>query len=230
MTRVLQSELLDSLPASDPAAQRSRADLRRVNRWMGHCGILTRTLKSTVPAAVRRIVELGAGDGTLALALATRLRQRWPDIELTLIDRQPVVTDSTLQTFQRVGWKTHVVESDVFDWLAANPQPADMIVTNLFLHHFEAPQLRRLLLGIADRSRCFIALEPRRSALAQLGARSLGLIGCNHVTRHDARVSVQAGFRDRELSALWPAPANWRVEEKRAGLFSHLFTARKIST
>ena len=30
-------------------------------------------------------------------------------------------------------------------------------------------------------------------------------------------------------SALWPAPANWRLEEKRAGLFSHLFTAQKIS-
>ncbi len=228
MTRVLQPELLDSLPASDPAAKRSRADLRRVNWWMGHSGILHRAISALAPASVRTIVELGAGDGTLALALARRIHTRWPNAELTLIDRQPVVTESTLQSFHRLGWKPQVIESDVSDWLASRREPADLIVTNLFLHHFEGTSLRELLHGIAASSRCFIALEPRRSKLAHLGAQSLGLIGCNYVTRHDARVSVLAGFRERELSGLWPEPERWQLRERPAGLFSHLFTAQPI--
>jgi hypothetical protein len=46
------------------------------------------------------------------------------------------------------------------------------------------------------------------------------------VTRHDAVVSVRAGFRDDELTAIWPRDARWRIEERGRGLFSHAFTAR----
>jgi hypothetical protein len=56
----------------------------------------------------------------------------------------------------------------------------------------------------------------------------LGLIGANGVTRHDAAVSVRAGFKGGELSALWPANPRWRLRERRAGLFSHLFLAQRM--
>ncbi|HEX3890808.1 MAG TPA: FAD-dependent monooxygenase, partial [Verrucomicrobiae bacterium] len=51
---------------------------------------------------------------------------------------------------------------------------------------------------------------------------------CNNVTRHDAIVSVRAGFSGEELSALWPDKKNWRLTERHSGLFSHLFVAQKI--
>jgi len=54
----------------------------------------------------------------------------------------------------------------------------------------------------------------------------MGLMGCNAVTRHDARVSVRAGFRDDELSRLWPS-GGWTLEERGAPPFSHLFVARR---
>jgi hypothetical protein len=47
------------------------------------------------------------------------------------------------------------------------------------------------------------------------------------VTRHDAVLSVRAGFAGRELSALWPSADGWKLEERRAGLFSHLFVAHR---
>ena len=43
MKRLVQPELLDSLPPDDPRARGSRRDLRRVNWWMGHHVILART-------------------------------------------------------------------------------------------------------------------------------------------------------------------------------------------
>jgi hypothetical protein len=64
--------------------------------------------------------------------------------------------------------------------------------------------------------------DPRRSARSLLFSRLLWVIGCNQVTRHDAVVSIRAGF---ELSRLWPADQSWTLQENPAGWFSHLFVA-----
>ncbi len=227
MTRILQPELLDTLPADDPEAVRSRGDLRRVNAWMGHRGLLLRALQTGRPTGVRRIVELGAGDGTLARGIAAASSAHWPQVELTLVDQQGLVSTETLEKFRRLGWKPRVVQADVFDWLANNTEPTEIIVANLFLHHFEEAGLRRLLRDAASRCSRFVALEPRRHFAARLGCELLWMIGCNRVTRHDARLSVRAGFRDRELSAHWPGTDGWNLRERSAGLFSHLFVATR---
>jgi len=104
-----------------------------------------------------------------------------------------------------------------------------MFVANLFLHHFENQRLAELLQKISRRAKLFIALEPRRSPWTLFCGRWLWAIGCNAVTRHDAIVSIRAGFADAELSALWPDRQNWRLAECRAGSNGHLFVAQRIS-
>ena len=61
------------------------------------------------------------------------------------------------------------------------------------------------------------------------GSHLLGLIGCNDVTRHDAVVSVHAGFRDAEISRGMAARLErlGTLHETAAGAFSHLFVARR---
>jgi hypothetical protein len=103
------------------------------------------------------------------------------------------------------------------------------VITNLFLHHFEDARLAELLHIISRRAKLFIAIEPRRACWPLFCSRLLWIIGCNDVTRHDAAASVRAGFAGRELSALWPDRKNWRLTERRAGLFSHLFITQRIS-
>jgi len=102
-----------------------------------------------------------------------------------------------------------------------------VVIANLFLHHFEDTRLKELLRMIAGRARSFVAIEPRRARWPLFCCRWLWVIGCNSVTRHDAAVSVRAGFAGNELSALWPAGANWQLVERRAGPFSHLFVAQR---
>lgn len=227
MTRILQSELLDTLPAGDADARHSRRDLRRVNAWMGHRSMLIRALRSTTPVAPRRIVELGAGDGTLALAVATRLSRHWPGVEITLVDQHHLVTPETDAAFRRLGWTPRIVQADARIWLATAAGACDVLWANLFLHHFDGTDLQSLLRRAGAASNSFVALEPRRHLTARVGCELLWLIGCNHVTRHDARLSVRAGFREHELSALWPEQAGWRLGERPAGVFSHLFTATR---
>ena len=70
---------------------------------------------------------------------------------------------------------------------------------------------------------------PRRHFTARLSCELLWLIGCNRVTRHDARASVRAGFHGHELSQFWPDPNAWKLREQSAGLFSHLFLATRTA-
>ena len=106
--------------------------------------------------------------------------------------------------------------------------PFDAVLANLFLHHFEK-RLPELLAGAAQAAPLFVATEPRRDAFTLAASRMVGLVGANAVTRHDALASVRAGFAGRELTALWPRDG-WTTEERRAGPFSHLFSARRDAT
>ena len=229
LARQLEPEWLDSLPPTDPRAQASRRDLHLVNRLMGHASTRRRALTSaTATSPPSRIIELGAGDGALMLALARGWPKHSPPPQAVLLDRLDSVDPAVLAGLAALGWKTEVVTADVFDWLAEMPPSAtDWVLTNLFLHHFSHQQLAGLLQLLATRTALFLATEPRRSGFALAASRLLGLVGCNAVTRHDAIVSVRAGFRDAELSALWPRHDVWRLREGGAGLFSHYLLARR---
>jgi hypothetical protein len=223
-SRRLEGEWLDELPADDPRARRSRADLRRINALMGNARMVSDTIPRQMVSDT--IVEIGAGDGAFALALAHRMKVA--GLRLTLVDRQRIVSPQTMAGFKDVGAAADVAQDDVFDWLERPGPQVDAIVANLFLHHFEDEPLRRMLALVAARTPLFVACETRRSAWALASARMLGAIGCNDVTRHDAVASVRAGFRDGQLSALWPT-GPWKLTERGAGLFSHLFVARRTA-
>ena len=229
MIRSLHSELLDNLPADNPGAIQSRRDLRCLNALMGHAGAFVRGLKSAFPqAAPSSIVEIGAGEGELLLRIARRLADNWHNVDVTFVDLQDLLTVKTKADFAALSWGVRSVKSDIFQWLndTAN-EKTDVIIANLFLHHFTDAQLTTLFSIAAKKANVFVAVEPRRGGWPLFCARWLSLIGCGPVTCYDAPVSVQAGFTGRELSALWPADGRWELVERRTGLFSHLFIARR---
>lgn len=238
--RTVRPEILDELPAADPRAIRSRRDLQRVNRVMGSCGILSRALRRTLasapPHAPLRILELGAGDGSLALRIAKQLATRWHRVELTLLDRQALTEETTGTAFAHLGWTLRPLTLDALEWARAPTQQHlsgrwDVALANLFLHHFEEDGLHELFAAVAARCGAFVACEPRRSLPALLGSRLLPALAVSTDTLHDAIVSVRAGFRGSELSRLWPGGApHWRLEERPAGPFSHLFVATRADT
>lgn len=232
MGRVIQPELLDHLPPLDERAIGSRADLRRLNFIMGHARIFSRASRRqvaefSVGSRPLRLVDLGAGDGTLLLRLARRWAALGIRAEAVLLDRQSLVAAQTRRAFADLRWSVQSVAEDVLDWLNQPFPSVDMVFANLFLHHFTDQDLAALLQRVAVRTNLFVACEPRRSPLTLAVARWLRLLGCNEVTRHDAVISARAGFAGRELSALWPADGHWQLSEHRAGVFSHCFIARR---
>ena len=227
LARRVEQELLDGLAAEDPRARRSRNDLQRIHRAMATLPIVERALdRGTSGFEPRTLLELGAGDGSLMLRLAQKRAVGWPNVRVTLLDRLNLVAPQTLDGIRETGWTPTVVAMDVFDWLAQRDDSRwDVVLANLFVHHFASGELRRLFAGIAARTCVFLCCEPRRSALALAGSHMVGLLGAGPVTRQDAVSSVHAGFRARELSSLWPTKRDWAVSEFSAGLFSHCFLA-----
>ena len=229
MKRIVQPELLDTLPADDPRAIHSRRDLQRLNDWMHHHGIMATALQKALNGRPPgHLTELGAGDGNFLLRVAQKISPGWSGVNATLLDRQKNVTPETLTAFAAMGWRAETIVADVFDW-PPGLDPDKVVIANLFLHHFEAAQLAELLRLISQRAKIFIALEPRRAPWPRFCSHLLWMIGCNDVTRHDAAASVRAGFSGSELSACWPAKPNWQLSEQCAAPFSHLFIAQKIS-
>lgn len=199
--RILETEWLDSLPASDPRAEHARRDLRRVNTLMGNARHIAAALRPHWRPGMR-VADLGAGDGSLMRAVGRHLPGT---IDVISVDKSGGI--------------------DVLDYLR-QPEKLDAIVCNLFLHHLDADVLSDVLALAAERAPLFVACEPRRARIALQASRMLWVLGCNEVTRHDAVVSVRAGFTGKELSAAWP-PGDWELEERVAWPFTHLFVARE---
>ncbi|TAK97513.1 MAG: class I SAM-dependent methyltransferase [Verrucomicrobia bacterium] len=231
MQRKIQPELLDVLPPDDPRAMRSRRDLRRVNAWMRNSAIAANALASSANGnQPRSILDLGAGDGSFLLRVAQRLAPTWSEINARLLDRQDVISPETLSGFQSLHWTARATVAEVSDWLEHRQADSEeAVIANLFLHHFSEPQISLMFRELARTARLFVAVEPHRGNWPLFCTHLLWLIGCNTVTEHDAAVSVRAGFAGHELSVLWPQSDEWILEERRAGLFSHLFVARRKS-
>jgi len=258
--RIVVPEVLDGLAANDPDAQRSRRDLQRVHQIMGTRRTVLRALRALPMQRMDKrplqVLELGAGDGSLMLGVARGLTGEWPRVALTLLDLQNLLSATTTADYAAVGWEVKVQVGDALAWaersdadtdtatkLDTTPPGAprwDLIVANLFMHHFKDPQLAVLLAAVAARSAHFFACEPRRAGLALVGSHLIGALGVNSVTREDAVLSVRAGFRDGELSALWPTmrskkataltpepTSEWTLKEYSAGLFSHCLLASR---
>jgi hypothetical protein len=183
MKRELQPELLDSLPPDHPDALHNRRDLRLTNGVMGNHRWLTRTL----PPLLRpeeTVLELGAGTGELGTRLAAR------GVMLDGLDLWPRPANWPAE---RIWHRTDLLAFDGYDRYPA-------VIGNLIFHQFSSADLATLGRKLRRSARVIVACEPWRRELSQVYfARIAPLLGANHVSLHDARVSIAAGFCEHEL-------------------------------
>lgn len=213
--RVLAAEILDSLPADDPAAKRSRRDLRVINALMGNFRWLRSQLEA-VESADGKVLELGAGDGRFGLSLSDP--ERWAYTGVDLLPR-PADWPSS--------WQWH--QGDLFQFLPMSE--ASVVLVNLFLHHLAPAQL--YLLGQRlEESPCRYLLvnEPARRTRHLCQGKLLHLTGLHAVTRHDMDVSIRAGFLGNELPeamGLSPSVWDWQIHHSFLGAYRLIATRRK---
>ena len=193
--RTVIPELLDHLPQDDPAAVRSRRDLRFINFLMGNERWICRNALKFPEVARQGIVEIGAGDG----GLCGKLANRFPGIEISAYDLAPPPSDLP----SGITWH----RGDLFDQA---PPSGGLLIANLFLHHFEADALLKLGRWM-ENFEVLLINEPDRARLPHLLG---GLMHpfINPVTRHDMHVSIDAGFSKGEIPCLLGLD-KWEIRE-----------------
>lgn len=183
MPRTLQPELLDSLPPDHPDALHNRRDLRLTNQILGNHRWMERTLAGRL-ATGEVALELGAGMGELGRRL----------------HRAGVALDGLDLWARPQAWPAdrlwHQADVRIFDSYG----PYAVVCGNLIFHQFSDPDLARLGERLRRHSRLIVACEPARRCISQFLFRLFApLLGANHVSLHDAHVSIAAGFRGDEL-------------------------------
>jgi hypothetical protein len=196
--RRVDPEILDSLSADDPEAIGSRRDLRWINAIMGNYRWLHRRVRSHIQPGWR-VLELGAGEGIFGRRLA-HAGQISPE-QIIALDLAPCPDT----------WPTGAmwIQEDVF----SQPLPAaEIIVANLFLHHFTAERLTQLGRLLPSSCRYLAISEPARHPLhLWQGSLLAALARLNRVTRHDMPVSIRAGFMGNELPE-WLGISDWKIK------------------
>lgn len=210
---VLPAELLDHTPPHTPEARASRRDLRIFNRLLGNHAWLTRVVEFHLRPG-ERVLELGAGDGSFAMAQ----------------NRRGILWDGLDQVPAPQGWPA---DSNWLEEVLPGERWAGkygVIVANLVLHHFDEAALARIGALMSQSARLIAAGDLWRG---QFYEKTFGLaaaaIGAHPISRHDGRLSIRAGFQDDELPRALGLDANtwtWTISKGLTGAYRMLAKRR----
>lgn len=189
--RIVRPEILDSLPHDSEAALRNRRDILWINRLAGSFRWFRRRLQAQASRFPRGsvFVELGAGDGRLGLSLKPLMEScGWRICGVDLAPRP---------ASWPAGW----------DWMQEDltrfrfPDGTAGVLANLILHQFPDTVLEDRFASLPKHLQLVLANEPHRSARSHFLA---GLLRpfLSSVSRHDAAVSIDAGFLGNELPGI----------------------------
>lgn len=214
-TRVLQQELLETYPDDHPDAIIGRQELLLVNAVMGNHRWMERTLRQYYQPGWK-ITEIGAGDGALSRRFVDASICEARALHAFDLARRPATWPPD------AAW----TQGDLFQ----QPLPdSEVLVANLFLHHFTDDQIKVLGSRISPKTRLILAVEPERRWMHTVMGRFFSWLAELHpITKFDMQVSIRAGFRDDELAAsLGLDPRIWCWKHQAALLGGYRFSAMR---
>lgn len=207
MPRVLTPELMDAPDARREDLDRALRFIRAINRRLGGARALIDRLSrwSARWPAGRPITLVDVGTGSADIPVAAR---RWAlarghDLRITAIDAHETTLDLAREHLDaqpaEVREGINLVRADALRLVdACAPGSHDYAHAGMFLHHLQDIEAMTVL-AMMDRValRGLVWNDLSRSAFARLGVRALTM-AASPMVRHDARVSVDAGFTKRE--------------------------------
>lgn len=147
-------ELMDDLAADPAVTRQSLRELELINRLLGGFALSLEaldTLRLEAAHAPVRIVDVGCGSGDMLRRMAHWARRRGIPVDLVGVDWNPVmiaVAQEASVAYPEVRYVLADVWSDELTQLGA-----DVVHSSLFCHHFDAPELPRLMRHFAASAR-----------------------------------------------------------------------------
>lgn len=204
--RRLTPERMDDPETSRDELAESFAFIRRVNARLGGASACVRCLKRWAahwPAGgTIRLLDLGTGAADIPVAIARWAGRSGRRLDITGVDRHEE-TVRFAQDAARDHENVTIVQADALRLMDHfEPGSFDYAHAGMFLHHLPDVEVMTVL-RLMDRltTRGLIWNDLLRSRIGRIGARVL-TFRAPPIVRHDAVVSVDAGFTRREALSL----------------------------
>ena len=205
--RTRRPERMDD-PALDPERHRAAlVGLRRLNR-LGRTStavwnqIAPLVAGAEAGAAPLRILDLATGGGDLPIALWRRASAAGQSVSIVGIDVSPVAVDVARRRASAANAPVTFERADALRDLL--PQPVDVVISSLFLHHLDDDDAIALLARAAAAARRRLVVDDLARSGVGLGLVTVAtrLVTRSDVVHHDGPASVRAAFTPNEITAL----------------------------
>jgi SAM-dependent methyltransferase len=212
----LAPEIMDgALPY--PEARRALRDLDRVNRLLLGVTAVRRMLLPRLAESANgpvgpvgkgplRVLDLGAGSGNLARALAAAAGRRGTPVRMVLVDRRltHLAVGRPPASAGAIGGPAPLAVAASADALPFREGAFEWSFSHLFFHHFGGRENRAVLAEMLRCSRAGAAVvDLRRSRLAAWLARLLfPFLGIGRVALHDGLLSLAQSWTVAEVADL----------------------------
>jgi 2-polyprenyl-3-methyl-5-hydroxy-6-metoxy-1,4-benzoquinol methylase len=195
-------ELMDRPESVSAELERDLHNIRRFNRWFGSYALISFFLRRWIrPGARLRIVDLATGSGDIPRLIADYARKIGAVVRIDALDQQA----ATLEIAKKLSLRypnIAFIQANLLEW--APPEPYDIVLCTMALHHFSEQDAVRVLGRGREFSRKFVLVSDlRRGLLGMIGVYFLtATIFREPMTKHDAQLSMARAFSFSEMRSL----------------------------
>jgi 2-polyprenyl-3-methyl-5-hydroxy-6-metoxy-1,4-benzoquinol methylase len=179
--------------------------MKVVNRIGGGIGVVRHFLaqelsRSTSGGAVT-VLDIGAGDCDIPLAVARWAERRGHNVRFTCLDHDPKAVELAQDQIARCHCRTvQAVRADVFTYRPT--APFDYAMGSMTFHHFSDDQIDGLITHLRGFVRKALLINDLHRCLANYLACFLLALPVDREVRHDGLLSIRRGFKPRALARL----------------------------
>lgn len=207
-----QKELIDDFNSDGKELQQTLRELNTINRLLGGNHVTTNGLDQLLKKSKQQsvtIADVGCGGGDMIRAMYNWSLKKKISANFVGIDANPHTIAMAADNLREIP-NVHFEAADVFN-PGFQQQQVDIVTCTLFTHHFTDDELIRMFRTFKNKAKLGIVINDlHRHPLAFYSIKILTrLFSKSRLVINDAPISVQRGFRKRELENIL-GKAGWQ--------------------
>lgn len=199
------TEIMDDFSMKGELLRDTLDKLGKINKWLGGNRVtlngVAQLLAGKPKDRTYTIIDLGCGHGDILRLVADYGKKHGYKFQLIGVDANKDAIDYATdlsKPYDNLSFKALDIFSEAFRQLNY-----DIVLSTLFLHHFNQDEIEQLLRQLSRKAQIGIVVNDlHRSRLAYGLFRLLGLTISNHMIVQDGLTSILRAFKRKELEAI----------------------------